>query len=178
MTPHPTREHTLPEGFSVRPATEGDIRAVARLYRDWEAEGVTLGLRADSEEDLSAKLRGLFLVVCRREEVVGFATGEVRELQAGEWIVCPAGGRYLDIEDLYVVPDLRSQGIGSVLAKRLMAAAKAEHVEYVAVYSSSQPSSRIVRFYESLGLSVWFVQMFGPIPVIEETQEGGDEHTS
>lgn len=166
--------------ISIRPATEGDIRGVAQLYHDWEAEAITLGLRADSEEDLTGKLRGLFLVACHQERVVGFATGEVRELEADEWIVCPAGGRYLNIEDLYVVPDLRSQGIGSVLVKRLTAAAKAESAEHVAVYSASQPSARIVRFYESLGLSVWFVQMFGPIPVpaAEVTEERRDEHRS
>jgi GNAT superfamily N-acetyltransferase len=150
--------------IGIRPATEGDIAVVAQLYRDWEAEATTVGLQADSEDELTAKLHGWFLVACDREKVVGFATGEARELKAGEWVVCPAGSRYLSVEDLYVVPALRGQGIGSALLKQLMVTAKAEQVGHVAIYSSSQPWSRVVRFYESLGLSVWFVQMFGQIP--------------
>lgn len=150
--------------ISIRSAIAGDRPVVAQLYRDWEGEAITPGLRADAEEDLAAKLHGWFLFACDAGQVVGFATGEARALGAGEWIVCPAGDRYLRVEDVYVVPALRGQGIGSALMKRLMDTAKADHVDYVAVYSSSQPWSRVISFYESLGLRIWFVQMFGEIP--------------
>lgn len=150
--------------FSIRFAEENDLPMVARLYRDWEGEAITPGLRADSEESLAAKLQGWFLVACHEGEVIGFATGEARALAAGEWAVCPPGGRYLHVEDVSVVPTFRERGVGSALMKRLMGTAKAEHVDQVAVYSSSQPWSRITGFYESLGLRVWFVQMYGEIP--------------
>lgn len=150
--------------ISIRFAEERDIPRVAHLYREWEGEATTLGLRADSEQDLIAKLRGWFLVACHEGEVVGFITGDTHTLAADEWVVCPAGGRYLHVEDLYVTPTFRDRRIGSTLMKRLMNLAKAEHVDHVAVYSSSQPWSRIASFYESLGLRVWFVQMYGEIP--------------
>jgi len=149
--------------ISIRHAQESDTPVVAQLFRDWEGEATTLGLRADSEEDLTAKLQGWFLVACHEGEVVGFVMGEARALEAGEWVVCPAGGRYLHVEELYVAPTFRGHKIGTALMKRLMTMAKAEHVDHVAVYSSSQPWSRITRFYESLGLRIWLVQMYGEI---------------
>lgn len=147
----------------ISPATTFHIPSVVALYQDWEQEGITIGLCADTVDELTAKLQGWFLVACKLDVVIGFVTGETRVLKPGEWAVFPDGGSYLYIEDLYVTPEFRSQGVGSALARKLMASAKAEHIEFASVYSSSQPSSRIIRFYESLGLSVWFVQMFGAI---------------
>lgn len=145
----------------IRAAGPLDIPHVAGLYRDWEDEGITIGLRADSEAELVVKLKDWFFVACDGAEIVGFVTGITRTLRPDEWVAMPSGGDFLSIEDLYVARGWRRRGVGSALMRQLLRTASGAGVQQVAIYSSSQPWRQIVAFYESLGLTVWFVQLVG-----------------
>lgn len=144
---------------SIRPAADEDIPMVAALSRDWEQEGVTIGQRADTPAELAAKLGPWFLVACRGQNIIGFVTAAERALAPGEWVVQPDGGRCLSIEDLYVVPHHRREGLGTRLYKSVVANAATQGIRHVSVYTASQPWGDAIAFYESLGLRVWFIQL-------------------
>jgi GNAT superfamily N-acetyltransferase len=146
--------------FAIEPATESDLQRVASLYQDWVAEGRIIGLAAESEYELRQKL-GPYSFVARADGVVvGFVTAIEGSRDPGEWAVLPRGGPYISIEDLYVQPATRSQGVGSALLRAAIEAGKRRGIEHVAVWTSSRDWERLIRFYRAFGLESWGMQLF------------------
>jgi ribosomal protein S18 acetylase RimI-like enzyme len=147
----------------IRTCSDEDLGAVAGLYRQWEAEGITWGLTAETAADLRANLGPFFLVAERGGEIVGFVAGRLRHAGAGppdNLAVFPVGAEYLEIEDVYVAPDARRAGIGSRLVQRVLGEARERGVDRSTVFSSTRDTAAITRFYERLGYRAWGVQFF------------------
>jgi GNAT superfamily N-acetyltransferase len=136
---------------------------VAGLYRQWEAEGITWGLTAETVADLRAKLNPFFLVAELGGEIVGFVAGRVRRAYAAppdNLAVFPGGATYLEVEDLYVVEHARRAGIGTRLVERVLAAARGQGIKHSTVFSATKDTAQISRFYERFGYRPWGVQFF------------------
>jgi ribosomal protein S18 acetylase RimI-like enzyme len=58
------------------------------------------------------------------------------------------------------VPAFRSRGIGSALLRIALKESERRGIDHVAVYSSSREWQRLIRFYDSFGLEVWYIQFF------------------
>ncbi|HEV2125845.1 MAG TPA: GNAT family N-acetyltransferase [Chloroflexota bacterium] len=159
-----------PAPITIRRCHEADLTVVAALYRAWEAEDITWGLRADDEGALREKLGPFFLVAevevertrdaDRRPPSIGFVTAQIRHAAPGEVAVFPAGAAYLEVEDLYVTTAWRDAGVGTHLMEHLFEAARAQGVESSLVFSATKDLARIVRFYERFGYQPWGVQFF------------------
>ena len=72
-----------PTEIHIRLCHIADLDAVAGLYRQWEAKGITWGLTAETVEDLRARLGPFFLVAERGGEIVGFIAGRARRVRHG-----------------------------------------------------------------------------------------------
>jgi len=142
----------------IRPAAIGDVPRVHAMEVAWEAEGSLLGFRATDEPPVARVVGKCFFVADDVGALVGYVRGRVGD---DEWnaAVVPHGERYLEIEDLHVVPGLRSHGIGTRLLEAACEWAKAQGVRYLTLYSSSTGIARVVRFYQSAGFQPWAVQM-------------------
>lgn len=145
-------------GPCIREAQVADVDRVHQLQVEWAEEGITYGYRADSKENLSAKLGPYFLVAELDGTLVGHAYGLIRVSEG--LAVIPAGERYLEIEDIYVIPEFRNRSIGGLLLDGLLQAAEEEGIETFSVYSSTKDADRILRFYRSHGFESWYVQLF------------------
>jgi len=141
----------------IRPAREDDIPAIAELQKQWYNEDITWGLVPDARESLLQYVHGYCYVAQFQHKLVGFATAQV--LPEARLAALPAGQPCLEPMDLYVVPSLRSRGIGGRLLESLLDRAKAAGIESFKLWSGTKDASRIVSFYERHGFVIVGVQM-------------------
>lgn len=141
----------------VRLGETGDVVEAARMMVEWEEEDITHGQTAASERDIADWLGPFFYVAFQDGRLSGFVYGSERVSEG--LAVIPKGRRYLQIDELYVRPRLRSTGIGGMLVERLMNAARDRGIERFRVYSAAKEIDRALEFYRSHGFKSWYVEM-------------------
>ena len=119
----------------LRQAVKADVRVVGRLQQKWSEEGNTHGFVPESQRQVENALDS-YLVAEVGGRIVGFISGAVRTSEGTA--VIPAGERYFDVDNLYVVPEFRNRGVGSSLITRRLAQAKQQGVNYALVYSAAK----------------------------------------
>ncbi|MGD0388185.1 MAG: GNAT family N-acetyltransferase [Tepidisphaeraceae bacterium] len=144
----------------IRAATAEDVPRVRWLAEQWVRDGETIGLRPISPEVLEKFVGGCFFVAERNGQIVGFACGRGKINDGAVSAVVGNGQRYLEIEDVYVLPANRSDGIGAQLVEGVARWARQEGVRYLLAYSSTREVDRVLNFYRSSGFKSWSVQMF------------------
>ncbi len=132
---------------SARLATADDADEVARLLHDFNTEFDTPSPGADV---LAARLRTLLaeeatvaILVGRPAVAVALVT-----LRPNVWY----SGRVALLDELYVVPRLRGQGIGSTIVDLLMSTARARGVDLIEI-NVDEGDVDAQRFYERHGFS-------------------------
>ncbi|MCE7989593.1 MAG: GNAT family N-acetyltransferase [Caldilinea sp. CFX5] len=143
---------------NLRQCHEADLSAVAKLYTAFAAEEIAYGLVAESVDELRQRLSAYCLVAEVENEVVGFVLA-TEQISPG-YAIIPEGERYLAIEDLYVMPALRQQGIGSELLQAVEARARANGIARFLLYSSVKELDAVVQFYRRHGYQSWAIQMY------------------
>jgi len=141
----------------IRDQREGDLEAVIALTAAWEKENITLGLRADTPDDLSgcriwvAEQRGL---------IVGFAAGR-EDVSSRKGPVLDENERYFELEELYVSPGLRCRGIGDMLFARAEAFARESGYRRLLLSTATRDTMAMLRFYvKKQGMQVWSMRLF------------------
>ena len=80
----------------------------------------------------------------------------------------PEGTPYFEVEELYVVPERRSQGIGSKLFRYAEEAVKSE-AEYMVLSTATKNWRAVFHFYlDELDMTFWSARLFKRIS--EESQ--------
>lgn len=137
----------MPEPL-IRPANEGDIPQILRFVRELADYERGLSEVTATEEDLRYALFGpaarAHALICERGgESVGFA---VYFFNFSTWL-----GRYgLFLEDLYVSPAARGQGLGKMLLRYLARLAVAQNCGRFE-WNVLDWNETAIRFYESCG---------------------------
>jgi ribosomal protein S18 acetylase RimI-like enzyme len=142
----------------IHRALAHDLQTVDSLQYRWETEEMTRGFKAVDAEALRSRVGPYFLVAEQAGRIVGFVCGSAHISEGNT--VFSAGERYLEVDDLYVSPEMRNQGIGGRLLDELLAQAQREGIRRYLVYSSSRDTDAILRFYRRHGFETWYVQMF------------------
>jgi ribosomal protein S18 acetylase RimI-like enzyme len=142
----------------IRQAVESDIHCIHRLQQRWFEEDGVYGFVPASLEQVKAALNSYLLVAITNNEIVGFISGSIH-LSEGTAVI-PAGESYLEIDNLYTLPEYRRQGIGSGLVNGCLAKAKKAGVAYALLYSAAKEIHSVLRFYEQHNFQSWYVRMF------------------
>lgn len=146
------------EPLIVRQATADDVQAIHDMHTAWEAEGITGGFSADSQECIAGKLGRYMLVTESGNRLVGFASASLRVSKDTGFF--DDGQEFLCIDDLYVQPDCRSRGIGARLMQELTRLAESDGIQHFALTSNTNDLDRVVKFYRICGFETWNVTMF------------------
>lgn len=137
--------------------TEAIEQELIRLSADWEAENSCWGYRANTREDLAG--RRVFLA----EEdgaVCGYLFG-LRETAEKRSSVMEAGTPYFELEELYVVPARRSQGLGRRLFALAEQAARADGLSVLMLSTATKNAKAILHFYlDEVGMDFWSARLF------------------
>lgn len=145
-----------PIDIKEAPLTEEVIGALIKFSRDWEHENSCHGYRANERSDIEG--RRVFLAE-DEGRVVGYLFGQPFRAEKASSIM-PDGTPCFEVEELYVVPDRRSQGVGRALFSAAEQAVKGE-ADFVMVSTATKNWRAILHFYiEEVGMEFWSARLF------------------
>jgi N-acetylglutamate synthase-like GNAT family acetyltransferase len=97
----------------IRQASKPDVPFIYRLQRQMSAEDGIYGFVAETAGQIEKAINPYFLVAETNGGIIGFISGGVSAAEGSA--VIPKDEKYLEIENLYVAPRFREQGIGGRL---------------------------------------------------------------
>src|SRR5262245_20106963 len=160
----PSHTDPHPERPQVRRATPGDAQRVARLLHDFQAEfdapSPGVEMLADRYEDL---IRNKDMIVL----LVGDGPDGFAQLRFRPWVY--SAGLHSYLEELYVKPSLRGNGLGRALLEAAMDAARAEGAEQMEL-GTSESDTAARALYESVGFTNREGSSDGPVMLFYERE--------
>ena len=141
------------------PLDGGVLERLIALSEDWAAENSCFGYRPNTREDIEGNR--IFLAE-EDGNVAGYLFGRVypsKQMQS----IMPEGTPYFEVEELYVVPEKRSRGIGAKLFRYAEEAVKAD-AEYMVLSTATKNWKAVFHFYlDELDMTFWSARLFRKI---------------
>lgn len=135
------------------------INKLISLSEAWEEENSCYGYRANKKEDIEGNR--VFLAE-EDGEVVGYLFGKVYESKNMKSIM-PEGTPYFEVEEIYVIPSHRSEGIGAALFRYAENALR-DDVSYVVLSTATKNWKAVFHFYlDELNMNFWSARLFKKI---------------
>lgn len=126
---------------------------------DWAAENSCYGYRPNDKSDIEDNR--IFLAE-DDGTIIGYLFGKVCESKQMKSIM-PEGTPFFEVEELYVIPEKRSQGVGEELFRFAEDAVKAE-AEYMVLSTATKNWKAIFHFYiDELNMNFWSARLFKKI---------------
>ena len=127
------------------------------MSADWEAEQSTYGYRKNDRSDIEPNR--IFLAQ-EGDCLLGYLFGR-RELAKNASSVMADGTVFFEIEELYVVPEQRSRGVGRALYRHVEEVVRSEGMEYILLSTATKNYKSILHFYiDELGMDFWSARLF------------------
>lgn len=126
---------------------------------DWAEENSCYGYRPNDRSDIEGNR--IFFAE-DNGDIAGYLFGKVCGSKQMKSIM-PEGTPYFEVEELYVTPKKRSQGIGEKLFSFAEDAVKAE-AEYMVLSTATKNWKAIFHFYiDELNMNFWSARLFKKI---------------
>ena len=127
------------------------LEKLLQLSAQWAAEQNCYGYYPNTEADIAGKR--VFL------GIEAYLLGKLETAKNMKSIM-PEGTAYFEVEELYVVPEKRSQGIGEALFRFAEETIKKD-VQFIVLSTASKNSKAILHFYlDELGMQFWSARLF------------------
>lgn len=159
MSPEKKKEGRAHMEIKEEALTEPLIGELIALSRDWAAENSCRGYRENERADIEG--RRVFTV---REEgvLIAYLFGQLAREEKGNSVL-EKGADYFELEELYVAPAFRSQGVGRALFAKAEHALRAE-ASAILLATATRDWRRILHFYlDELGMDFWSARLFKTI---------------
>jgi len=127
------------------------------MSADWEAENSCYGYRKNDRSDIAGNR--IFLAE-QGGEVLGYLFGRAEKSERPSSVIAEETS-YFEIEELYVVPEHRSEGIGRALFRFVEREVQAMGIEYIMLSTATKNYKSILHFYiDELGMEFWSARLF------------------
>jgi ribosomal protein S18 acetylase RimI-like enzyme len=141
----PSPQSDSADAPAIRRATPGDAPQVARLLSDFQEEYDEPSPATETlEERYEELIRNKAMIVL----LVGDGPDGFAQLRFRPWVY--SAGLHSYLEELYVVPDLRGNGLGRALLESAMETARGEGAEQMEL-GTSEDDKAARKLYESAG---------------------------
>jgi ribosomal protein S18 acetylase RimI-like enzyme len=144
--------------IAIRECMQEDLDDILSLHRQWFNDDITYGLTPADRSYLESKLGEYFLVAELDSKIIGFIYGTIHK--AKNMAVIKDGEFYIEIDDIYTLPEYRGNGIGSLLLSKILEISKQNEIERSLIYSSTKDMDSIINFYKKHDYKTWYIQMF------------------
>ena len=135
------------------------LEQLVRFSEDWAAEGSCYGYRPNDKTDIEGNR--IFFAE-DGSTVTGYLFGRICRSEQMKSIM-PEGTPYFEVEELYVVPEMRSRGIGARLFGFAEETVKSE-AEYMVLSTATKNWKAIFHFYlDELDMKFWSARLFKKI---------------
>ena len=133
------------------------LEKLISMSAEWEAENSTYGYRKNDRSDIEGNR--IFLAEWDGE-ILGYLFGHEEKSEQATSIMAD-GTPYFEIEEIYVVPNHRSEGIGRALFHYAEQAVKAAGIEFIMLSTATKNYKSILHFYiDELGMDFWSARLF------------------
>ncbi len=133
------------------------LKKLIDLSAAWESEDISYGYHKNGREDIEPNR--IFLAV-DGDEILGYLFGHTEKAERTSSVI-KEGTPFFEIEELYVLPDRRSEGIGGALFNYAEQKVKSEGLEYIMLSTSTKDFNSILHFYaDNMGMDFWSARMF------------------
>lgn len=137
--------------------SDGLLEKLIAMSGCWEAEGSTYGYRKNDAADIEENR--IFLAE-ENGEILGYLLGKEERVQRASSIMAD-GTPYFEIEELYVIPQRRSQGVGRALFACAEQAVKGSGCAFLMLSTATKDYKSILHFYiDELGMDFWSARLF------------------
>ena len=129
---------------------------IIKLQQTWVDENITYGFGADTVEEIQTHNRDYFYSAFDGVKAIAYVTAEVIYNLDNEYInIFPQGTKFIRVNDLYVLPEYRSNQIGENLLETVEERAKANGISAFFISSATNDAASVRRFYEKNGYLIW-----------------------
>lgn len=136
----------------MRLVREEDIPCVLELNRQFADSKICNGIVADTPQDLKAET---VFVAENNGKICAYAYGHFEDANCNTDLL-KKGDKTFMLEEIYVVPKMRSVGLGKALFEFVENFAKEGGAKTVQVYAVSKDYARLLKFYiDTLGFDFW-----------------------
>lgn len=137
--------------------TDELLATLIAMSAAWEAENSTHGYRTNDRSDIEGNR--IFLAE-RNGEVLGYLFGHKTAAERTNSIM-EEGTAFFEIEELYVTPEHRSEGIGKKLFSFAEQTVQTEGISYLMLSTATKDCKRILHFYlDELGMDFWSARLY------------------
>lgn len=141
----------------IRRGSAADWPAIINMTGVWEAEDISFGVRRDTPDDLD----GCTIWIAETDgRPVGFAAGR-EDKSPRKSSILAQDERYFELEELYVLPEMRKSGLGNRLFAAAQEYARAQGYRRMLLSTSTKDTLAMLRFYvQKEGMRVWSMRLF------------------
>lgn len=140
----------------LTPETENIL---LKMSANWAAENSCRGYYANDESDLKGNR---FFLALDNDTPVGYLFGKLCHAQKTSTVM-PEGTPFFEVEEIYIVPAMRSKGIGGELFRFAENAVQSE-ADFVLLSTATRNWRAILHFYiDELGMEFWNARLFKPL---------------
>ena len=145
----------------IRECSRQDIESIFRLDQLWDEENIAYIFTYGNQEDFRAdfeRFQKYFLVAESDGQIVGYINGSVLVNENVD--ILPKQETYLEIENIYVIPNFRNRHVGGDLLERLLEIAEQNGIRRFFVSTVTKDTDQILKFYQRYGFKAWYVELF------------------
>ena len=137
--------------------TEALLEMLAAFSEAWEQEQSCWGYRKNDRADIEGNR--IFLAQ-EDGQTIGYLFGHMEKAQNMRSIM-PADTPYFEMEELYIIPEKRSQGVGGALFRYAEDVLRNEKIEYLMLSTATKNHRAILHFYiDEMGMDFWSARLF------------------
>ena len=137
--------------------TDELLAVLITMSAAWEAENSSHGYHTNDRSDIE---KNRIFLAERNGEVLGYLLGHDAKAERTTSVM-EEGTPFFEIEELYVTPKYRSEGIGKKLFSFAEQTVQAEGLGYLMLGTATKDWKRILHFYlDELGMEFWSARLY------------------
>ena len=133
--------------------------SLLKMSADWAAENSCRGYYANDESDLQGNR---FFLAMNESEPVGYLFGHLEHAKSSSTVM-EEGTPFFEVEEIYVIPSMRSKGIGAGLFRFAENAIRTE-ANFILLSTATRNWRAVLHFYiDELDMEFWSARLFKKI---------------